>query len=152
MVGKIDFSVEPLVREALGAVVGKDLARLQQALGAFTSDEAAIHGLNLATAVSLYVLYDLNEGVRSTNEELAEIAGEVATAEKWVGPAEDEVNKYLQAAHSGTRVDQILPMERVIILAYVIAANLLASYCDEGEHWWDFLDRAEAAIEATPER
>lgn len=148
----IDFRVEPLVREALGAVIGQDAERLQRAIAAFRHDDAMIHGVRLAAATSLYVLDDLHDGKRPTEGDLVEIADDVATAEGWTDVTAAEVRGYLQAAYAGSRVDEVLPMDRVIILALVTAANLVSSYHRDDEDWWDLLDRAEAAIEATPER
>jgi len=144
----IDLRVEPLVREALAAVIGQDHERLQRALFAFQGDDAMTHGVRLATAAALFVLHDLHEGDRPTGDELAEIAGDIASAEEWIDVTAAEIAEYLQATCAGGSPDRVLPMERVILLAFVTAANLLASYRSDDEHWWDFLDRAEAAIEA----
>jgi hypothetical protein len=151
VVAPIDSRVEPRVREALAAVAKKDSERLQRAIAAFSDDEAVIKGIRLAAAVALFALHDAHDGRRPTNEELAEIAEDMEEDEDWTDVTSDEIVKYLTAAYDKDQVDQVLPMERVIILAFVIAANFVASYRGDDEEWWDYLDRAEAVIEATPE-
>lgn len=145
----IDESIEPLVREALAAVVGKDAERLQRAITAFPDSESMTKGIRLAAAVALYALLDLHDGQQPSDGELAEIACDITKAESWTDVSSDEIIKYLTAAYRKARVDQILPADRVIILTFVIAANLVASYHDDNEEWWDYLDRAEAALEAS---
>lgn len=148
----IDFRVEPLLREALGAVIGQDAERLQRAIAAFQDGDNVVYGVRLAAATSLFVLDDLHDGDQATEDDLAEIAGDIASAEGWTDVTGSEILKYLQAAYAGTPVDDVLPPERVLILSLVIAANLVASHHRDDENWWDLLDRAEAAIEAAPER
>jgi hypothetical protein len=145
---KIDDRVEPLVREALTAVVKHDPERLQRALEAFPDDDTMTKGTQLAVAVSLYVLHEVY-GRRPTEAELRAVAGKVADLENWAGVATDEVMAFLTAAFDRTRVDQILPLDRVALLAYVVAGNLLASLCKDGEWWFNYLDRVEAVIETT---
>jgi hypothetical protein len=151
IVAPIDDQVEPRVREALTAVAKKDPERLQQAIGAFSDDEAIIKGIRLAAAVALFALHDAHDGRKPTDAELAEIAEDMEEDEDWTDVTSDEIKKFLTAAYDKVQLDQVLPMERVIVLAFVIAANLVASYRGDDEQWWDYLDRAEAVIEATPE-
>lgn len=48
------------------------------------------------------------------------------------------------------RAAEVLPMERVLLTAYVTAGYLVSFYRRDDEEWWDYLDRAEAVIQATP--
>lgn len=146
---EIDDQVEPLVREALTAVVKCDTERLGQAILAFPSDDAMLKGAHLTTAVALYVLNDVY-GRRPTSEEIRAVADKLVEMEDWTDVTSDEVFAFLTAAHDRRRLDEVLPPDRIIPLAYLIAGNLLSSCCDEGEFWFNYLDRAEAVIEATP--
>lgn len=147
----IDSHVEPLVREALAAVIGQDAERLHRAITAFPDGESVIKGVRLATAVALFALHDRHGPERPTDEKLTEIATGAAEDEDWTDITPDEIVNYLAAAYDKVGVDRVLPMERVVILAFVIAANLVSSYHPAGEEWWDYLDRAESVIEAAPE-
>jgi hypothetical protein len=60
---------------------------------------------------------------RPTDEQLAEIAADAVEDEDWTDVAADEIVRYLAAAYDKVSVDQVLPMERVVILAFVIAAK-----------------------------
>jgi antirestriction protein ArdC len=146
---EIDNQTEPLVREALAAVVGKDPDRLQRAILAFPDSDTMAKGIRLATAVSLYILHD-QYGHTPTEAEIRAAATGVADLESWTDVTADEVVAALTAAINRVRADQVLPVERVVILAFVIAANLVSSCHKDDEEWWDYLDRAEAVIQATP--
>lgn len=148
----IDEQVEALVRETLAGIAAKDPERLQRAVSAFPSDESVTTGIRLAVAVSLVVLHDVQEGAPPTSEELAEFADDIAKAEAdWTDITSEEILKLLTAAYNKVELSEVLPLERVIVLVYVIAANLLGSYRDDNEPWWDYLDRIEAVIEAAPD-
>jgi hypothetical protein len=147
----IDDRVEPLVRETLGAVAKKDPERFQRAITAFSDEESIIMGIRLAAAVALFALHDAHDGRQPTRAELAEIAEDIEEDEDWTDVTADEVVRYFTAAYDKVELARVLPMERVIILSFVVAANLVASYRGDDEEWWEYLDRAEAVIEATPE-
>ncbi|GIF09160.1 hypothetical protein [Actinoplanes siamensis] len=144
----IDSRTEELVRESLAAVVGQEPDRLQRAIAAFPDNEAMTIGIRLAAGAALFALSERYNGRRPTSEETAEVAHNVVEDEGWTDVSEHEVVLYLTAAYDKARVDQVLPMDRVIIVAFVVAANLLSSHRKDDEEWWDHLDRAEAAIEA----
>jgi hypothetical protein len=144
---EIDGQIEPLVREALTAVVKEDSERLAQALAAFSDDDAALNGAQTAMAVTVHVLHD-QAGRPPTEEEIRTVAQDVASAEAWTDVTTEEVATFLLAALRGTRVENDLPLERVLILAYVTAGYLISAYRQDDENWWDYLDRAEAAIES----
>lgn len=147
---EIDGTVEPLVREALTAVVKRDPDRFAAAVAAFPDGEAIIKGMRLATALSLYALSD-HYGRTPTNSEIQAVAAKLVEMEHWTDVTSSEVVATLQAAINNTPADEVLPMERTLIVAYVSAGNLLSSAHRDDEKWWDFLNRAEAAIEATPD-
>jgi hypothetical protein len=147
---EIDDRTEPLVREALAAAVGQDPERFRGAVRAFPDDDAMTRGVQLACALALFVLDDLFEGRRPTEEEIRSLAGDVATSEDWADVTLDEVAAFFVAGYDRISAEAVLPLERVLILCYVVAANLLSSYHEDGEEWWEYLDRAEAAIEARP--
>ncbi len=146
---KIDNEVETLVRETLTGVVKSDSDRFQRALAAFPDDKSTAKAVQLATAVALFVLNDVY-GRTPTEAEMRAVADKLVDMENWAGVTSDEVTTFLIAAHHHTRADQVLPLERVIVLSFVLAGNLLSSCCKEGEFWFNYLDRVEATLEAAP--
>lgn len=146
---KISRQVEPLVREAFAAVITKERDRLQQALDAFPDDEAMTDGVRLASAIALFVVQD-KYGRNPAEEQLREAADDVSTVDDWTDISSDEVVTFFTAAINRERADAVLPPERVVLLAYVAGGYLLSFHHEDGEEWWDYLDRAEAAVEATP--
>ncbi len=144
---KISSEVEPLVREALTAMVKSDPERLRRAFLDFPNDNAMTAGAEIATTVSLYVLTDVY-GRKPSHEEIVAVAEKLVEMEDWTDVTADEVVTFLTAAFDGNPMDQILPLDRIGPLAYLTAGNLLSSCCKDGEFWYNYLDRAEAAIEA----
>jgi hypothetical protein len=127
---RIDAQIEPLVREALTAVVKSDPDRLRRAFEAFP-DSHDIYGR------------------RPTLAEVRSVADKLVEMEDWTDVSSEEVTAFLTAAYDGSRADQVLPADRIAPLAYVTAGNLLSSCCKEGEFWFNYLDRAESGLEAS---
>lgn len=144
---RIDDRVEPMVRGALAAAVKADAPRFAHALRAFPDDEAAAHGARIAMAVVLYVLED-EYGGRPEPSELRAVATQLAEMEDWADVHADEVVAAVNAAFDGRPGDEVLPPERLYALPFVIAAYTLTAGCPDDEQWWEYLDRAEAAIDA----
>lgn len=143
---KINSRLEPLVREALSAVVKGDRERLARALGAFPDEAAMTEGVTLAVAITVWVLHDV-VGHRPTASEVREVASKLAASEDWIEVDADEVNTALMTALDGRRADEVLPMDKVVMLPFVIAGYLLSAGRAKDQQWWEYLDRAEAAIE-----
>lgn len=146
---RIDDQVEQVLREALTAAVKEDPARLQRAFAAF-SDDDLLQGTRIAAAISLQVLSE-SYGHSPNAAEIQSVAAKTATMESWTDVSANEVAAFLTAAHAGRKATEVLPANRIAPIAFVLAANLLASCCREGEYWFDYLDRVEAVLEARPE-
>lgn len=143
---KIDNQVEPLFREALASLVKADAERFSRALAAFPNEQAMTTGYRLAAAVAVYVLQD-QYGRQPTPEEARAVAEKTVELENWTDITADEVASFLNAFYAGATVDTVMPLDRAVLVSYVLAANLLMSCHRDGEWWFDYLDRAEAAIE-----
>lgn len=150
---EIDDRVEPVVRAVLDAAVHHDSVRFEVALQGFADDASTRKGVELALAICAFVLFDLHDGKPSADQ-VRELAEEISQQEAWMEPTADEVDAFLTALVNGAPMKDVLPAESVIVLSYLVAANLLASSSntDEGEWWFNYLDKVEAAIEATPDR
>ncbi|GIE80577.1 hypothetical protein Aph02nite_65270 [Actinoplanes philippinensis] len=145
----IDSKAERLVREALDAVVKRDVARFADALVALSGPEVATAGYRLAASVVFAVLQEQYRG-QPPAEEIRAVAEEVADAENWTDLTADEIETFLATYYAGATVDTVMPIERAVLVAYVLAANLLASYHNDGEWWFNYLDRVELALETAP--
>jgi hypothetical protein len=145
---KIDSRIESLVREALTAVVKRDPKRLQTAIAVFPDEHALTAGYRLAAAIALYILHD-QYGRQPTPAEIRAVADKLVELEGWTDIRAEEVVRYLTTLYDGTRVDEVLPLERAFLVSYVLAGDLLSTCRHTTEDWWDYLDRAEAALEAS---
>lgn len=147
---KIDDKIEPLVREALDASVKEDTERLDAALKAFPSEDARRKGLELTVAIAFGVLVDSHDG-KPSPEQLRHVAQTVAQMEHWAGVTQDEAHAYLSALVKSESL-AALDSETTVLLTFVITASLLSSSrkLKQDEWWFNYLDRIEAQLEATP--
>jgi len=143
----VDDQIEPRVREIFAAVVTQDANRLESAIRAFNDDEALTAGVRLSAAIGMYVLRE-QYGETPGDEELRDLATEIAGSEEWADVHVEEVMTYLTAAFSRISFEQVLPADRFALLTYVVAACLVSYFHRPDEKWWAYLDRAEAALEA----
>lgn len=166
---EIPRHVEQKVRDAFGAVINKDWDGAARALEGLDSEEGA-DALSLALYVCGYVVDDIfvdsaksGDGIPG-RAELREIAEDIVTglAERGAGTIGDveEVATFLGLAGEGFRgatepgPDTLKGLDggRVIYLAFMCGADLLAVYRrdEQGEHWWEYLDRIWAHALAGP--
>lgn len=143
---RIDDRAEPLARAAIDAAVKRDFEKLEAALQNFTSDDVTQRAVELALAVASFVLYDVHEG-KPTPAQTRVVAVKIAEMETWAEPTAEEVEDFLSRLLGGHPFAAVMPPESVIVLSFVVTANLLSSFRKSDEKWWDYLDRAEAAIE-----
>ncbi|MFI6762545.1 hypothetical protein ACIBF5_25765 [Micromonospora sp. NPDC050417] len=144
---RVDKRVEPTVRKAIHAAVIRDFPLLEGQLQKLPDDEAVRKAIELTLALIYFLMVDIHEG-EPTDAEIRGVAAEIARAEAWARPADAEVTAFLSKLMKREAFAPEVPDENVIILAFVSAANLLSSCRRDEEEWWDYLDRAEAAIEA----
>ncbi len=145
---KIDDKVEPMVRAVLDAAVNRDTDRFERALSAF--DRAQLQAaVELAVAICAFVLFEIHDG-NPTEADAQEIASDIGSQETWVGARPSEVSAFLDAVVRRQPMPNVLSQDGVIVLPFIVAANLLAtsSQPEEGEWWFNYLDKVEAAIEA----
>lgn len=146
---RIDDHVEGLARSALDAAVHKDPTRFQRALGAFRDENTAVSAVELVLAVIASVLFEVHDGLPS-REQVRDLAGDIAQQESWVELRSSDVESLLVGVTFGEQERLSSLADNASLVAFVVAANLLAtaSQPDEGEWWFNYLDKVEAAIEA----
>ncbi|MFK3981839.1 hypothetical protein ACI2K4_15870 [Micromonospora sp. NPDC050397] len=144
---RVEKRIEPLVRNAIHAAVVRDFALLEDRLQKFPDDKAVRAAVELTLALVYFLMVDIHAG-RPSETEVAGVATEIARTEVWARSSRDEVTEFLVRLMNREQLAPAVPGENVIILAFVVAANLLSSCRRDDEEWWDYLDRVEAAIEA----
>lgn len=145
---KIDSRVEPLVRNTIYTAVIGSFSELEKALQSFSDDETAQKAIELGVSLIYVLMIDIYEGMPS-DEEIQALAAEVARAEDWAQPTEEGVTVFLRRLMKGEPFAGVVPVEDIVILTFVVAAHLLSSCRRDDEEWWDYLDRVEAALEAS---
>lgn len=145
---KIDEHVEPLVREVLDAAVKRDGDRLDTALDAFADEAQQRAGLELVHAIARYVLLDLYQGQRPSDEQIQALADQIAEMESWSTLPANEIRSFLLLllGETATTVDP----GAAVLLSFVVAAALLSSKRrPEGQWWFNYLDQVEAGLETS---
>lgn len=157
---EIPRHVEKKVRDAFGAVINEDWDGVAEALRTMDSQESAV-ALGLAVYACGYVVDDIflntaksGDGIPS-REELRELASGIINvlAERGAGVIGDvdEVATFLEIGGERFRDDSEpgpdslkgLDGKSVIYLAFMCGGYLLAVFRkdDQGEQWWEYLDR-----------
>ncbi|WFE52720.1 hypothetical protein [Micromonospora sp. WMMD1155] len=145
---KIDERVEQLVRDALHWAVKRQPGKFDEALKTFSDEPTRRSAMELLISISAFVSADICAGKPSLPQ-IRELAAEVAEAEAWTSVTAGEVEAFLSAVLTGRPLSGVLPAGSAVVLAFVVAASLLSLRPkDEGEWWFDYLDKVEAAIEA----
>jgi hypothetical protein len=146
---RIDDQVEALVRAVLDAVVHRDAERFDSALDAVGhSQEALTKAVELTLAISAAVLFEVHDGPPS-REQVNELSRSISHQEEWAEVSTEDAHAVLAALTTGDP-RPVTNNVRGAAAVFVVAANLLAtvSQPDEGEWWFNYLDKVEAAIEA----
>ncbi|MBG6106338.1 phosphoenolpyruvate-protein kinase (PTS system EI component) [Micromonospora vinacea] len=146
---KINEQVEAQVRAVLDAAVHRDSDRFDSALDALSvSQETLTKAVELTLAVNAAVLFEVHDGLPSTHE-INEISRNIGQQERWAEVSAQDVHAVLSAVTTG-KLPRLANTASGVSVVFVVAANLLAtaSQPDEGEWWFNYLDKVEAAIEA----
>ncbi|WP_406078894.1 hypothetical protein [Micromonospora sp. NBC_00858] len=145
---KIDERVEQLVRDALHWAVKRQPVEFDEALKAFSDESTRQSAMELLVAISTFVSADICGG-RPSPGQVQELATEVAEAETWSSATSPEIETFLSTILAGRPLSGVLPASSAVVLAFVVAASLLSARPkSEGEWWFNYLDKVEAAIEA----
>ncbi|SCF01529.1 hypothetical protein [Micromonospora chokoriensis] len=145
---KIDERVEQLVRDALHWAVKRQPGEFDEALKTFSDEPTRRSAMELLFAISAFVSADICAG-RPSPQQVQQLAAEVAEVEAWSSVTSGEVEAFLDAVLTGRPLSGVLPAGSAVVLAFVVAASLLSLRPkDEGEWWFNYLDKVEAAIEA----
>ncbi|MET8199317.1 hypothetical protein [Micromonospora taraxaci] len=145
---KIDDGTEQRVRDTLHWVVRRDLGKFDAALRSFPDQAAQEAALTLLVAVSGFVLIDLH-GAKPTPQQIDVLAEEIGRMEGWASITAGEAALFMNAVVEGSPLTKRLTPESVVVLAFVVAGSLLSARpMPEGEWWFNYLDKVEAAIEA----
>ncbi|MEU5785873.1 hypothetical protein [Micromonospora lupini] len=145
---RIDDRTEQHVRDTLHWVVKRDADKFDAGLKSFPNAAAREAALALVVAVSGFVLIDLHGG-RPTPQQVAVLSEEIGRMEAWASVTADEAASFMNAVVEGRPLNEQLAPQDVVVLGFVVAGSLLSARpLPEGEWWFNYLDKVEAAIEA----
>ncbi|QOC91132.1 hypothetical protein [Micromonospora craniellae] len=145
---KIDDEVENRVRTTLHHVVKQQLGDFTDSVASYPDDRSRRQALELLVAVTHFVVLDAYGGL-PTDDEVRDLAETVTDAESWLPVSVDEVEGYLRAVLVGRPLAEVLSPTTAVVLAFAVTGSLLSSRCQpDGEWWFNYLDKVEAAIEA----
>ena len=148
---QIDPEVERHVREAFGAVMAKDGARLVAAFQGLDRDQS----LEAATYGIFVVGFIVNDVFRDgwTAEQLRNLAAKIVDSEKdWINLGDvGDVANLLDAAGKSNLDFPDVPREDVLGNLFVCGGYLLTSFRLDGQDWWQYLDEVWEAALAAPE-
>jgi hypothetical protein len=145
---KLNFAVEPYVREALAASVAQEPDRFESAVLTIAEqgDTVTTDALNLAIGLSAYALFDIHEGTRPDDEQLQYLAQSFAESEAWAEVLPDSAHTVLNSLADQRPIG--LPVGEVAEIVFPLAAWLLSSFPPEDRPWNVYLDRALSDLES----
>jgi len=141
---EINRQAEPLLRDILEAAVKRDGDRFVRTLESLPDEATAREVLHLSVAVSTFVLLSEYEG-RPGDGEICRIAASAAGTEQWLGLSASDYEEAITAMLDERPAD--LEPHALAAAPLTLAAYLLALGAEEGEWWFTYLDRVEAALE-----
>lgn len=149
---QIGSRAEQTARALMGHAIRGELEEFQQKTTGVDEDELR-NALVLAVTISAYVALDVCGGQKPTDDDVRKLAGTVASLEKRITLADDDVAAFLtKCGFGGQPIDAGFSPDDAIRLPFAITGNMLAAYRHDDQDWWKYLDQVEAAIEAAPER
>lgn len=146
---EIDDRTEAAVRNLFNAVVKSDENEFDAAVRALPDDESRQKALELAISICAFVLIDTYDR-RPTAGDLELVSQAVVEMESWVSPGAQEVSNFLTSVINGRPLTESLDPQSAFFLTFIITGSLLAASpkIQDGEWWFNYLDRVEAAIES----
>lgn len=151
---KIDPKTEQPTRELFGFAIRAELDPFQAKLADFPDGQSVRDALQLALAVAAGVVVEVCDGAEPTDADLRKLAQTAAAVEQRYELTEDEVYAYLsRCVFGGEPPTDVFSAEDAVRLPFLITGHLLGAYThiDRGQHWPEYLDQVEAAIEAVPD-
>ena len=145
---QINFAVEPLVREAFAAAIGRDIDRSIAALQAMAKDgEDVIRDcVTLATAISSTALLDISGGQAPSIDELRQRAAQLVDMQAWANITELDAHALL-CALAGHTDRSVLPPETYIRVIFAAGAWLLGAFGPLERSWYAYLDEILTRLE-----
>ena len=148
---RITPDIEKPFRDALEHAIRNEIEEMHEGLLRLT-DEQIVSCLGLCAFVAGYVA--INACGRQWPDEdnlrrLAEGATTSNNAREFGLKAEDSYTYVKQVALRGQSVDTVLsPPENAGTLSFVITGHLLVAFGRADQHWWEYLNRIEEAMES----
>ncbi|GAA3602172.1 hypothetical protein GCM10022223_17400 [Kineosporia mesophila] len=144
---RIDSQVEPLVREALAAVVARDPARSVVATQTLVDqgDQTFADAVDLCLAVDNHVLLDLYDGPPNLDS-IASLADSVVHMEAWADIDRPTAQTFLTALVEQEDPALLLPPADAVEAGFVVGGWLLSAFVPESASWESALDHALDAL------
>jgi hypothetical protein len=146
---RIDPKVEEPTRDLLGhAIRGEfdEFASLIEAIG----EQRFLEAGSLCLRIAGYVAIDVCAWQWPTEADLREIARRMAAMDAKFELDESDVYAYLARAVLAFEplLDVFPDKGKAATVPFFTTATLLVAYRPDGEHWWEYLDVIEQALEA----
>jgi hypothetical protein len=147
---RIDERIEAHVRQAFGAVIGRDGDQMTEALRGLDEADSQV-AVGLALYVCGFVVNDIyREG--ATDGEVRGLAEQIVRSEAaWIKLDANDIAKLLKAAATGDNTFGGLDTSAVAGLAFVCGGHLVGAFSEDDQPWHQYLDEVWEAFEAEPE-
>ena len=151
MIARINAKAEKALREAMGHVAHGETDQIETPLVVLNDAERA-EAFGLAVMVACYVTIDACGTQWPTDASARKIADDLATAgttARRLHLDAGQIYRYLSRVVLGPdTIEEVVPDEPMFTrLPVIVAQRAAVVYRPKEEHWWDYLDQIESAIE-----
>jgi hypothetical protein len=150
-IDRISPETEKPFRKALGHAIRNEFEEMRETLLSLT-DEQIVTCLGLCALVSGYVAIDACGRQWPDEDNLRRIAEATTTgtyAREFGLRVQDSYDYVKRVALRSEQLDKVFPSpENAATLSFVISGHLLGAFRPASQHWWEYLNRIEEAMEA----
>lgn len=152
MDSRIDPRLEESVRRLCGHALRAELEEFTHGLNRLVTDDMFRDAMTLTYRIATVVTINLCDNQEPAADDLRRIADQAVDVDGGeYGLKPEEVRDFIaRVLFAGEPLDSVMEPEDAARLPFIITANLLASTSDfdNGESWYDYLDKVETTIEA----
>ena len=147
--GRVDPTVQTLVRAVLQSVVSQDAATFESSLAGI-ADAHQEPALRLVLAIDAFVLRDLHGG-EPNGAQIAAMAQSFREMEDWYQAGKLPVEDFLSGLVRPEEASD-LKADESVLCAYLVGGWLLAAYLPQDKAWWQYLNEVLDSLDGEPRR
>lgn len=143
----VDPTIEEPARTMIGHAVRQEFDDLETEMRRIGND-TFLRAMELCISLAAYVVIDI-AGRWPTDADLREVAGHTAKSARGFQLSQEDVQAFLSRVALGTeQMAEVFPSATDgVMIPLQVTSTLLLAFRPSGQHWWEYLDRIESALD-----